>query len=253
MIIEYNRPTSVEEALALLSRKDFQTIPIGGGSAFRRLLKEPCAVVDLQELNINQINDRGNILEVGATVTLQNLLDSTSTSPALDEVIRYEAVYNLRQVASVAGTLVAADGRSPFTTALLALDAELVLLPDKEVIGLGDFLPIRSDWLQGRLIVSVRFPKNIKLDYDYVARSPADQPIISVAVCRWPSGRTRVVLGGFGEAPMLVFDGSESSGAEVSAKNAYSMAKDEWASSDYRQEIASILTARILSRLGIEE
>ena len=253
MIIEYNRPTSVEEALALLSRKDFQTIPIGGGSAFRRLLKEPCAVVDLQELNINQINDRGNILEVGATVTLQNLLDSTSTSPALDEVIRYEAVYNLRQVASVAGTLVAADGRSPFTTALLALDAELVLLPDKEVIGLGDFLPIRSDWLLGRLIVSVRFPKNIKLDYDYVARSPADQPIISVAVCRWPSGRTRVVLGGFGEAPMLVFDGSESSGAEVAAKNAYSMAKDEWASSDYRLEIASILIARILSRLGIEE
>lgn len=253
MIIEYNRPTSVEEALALLSRKDFQTIPIGGGSAFRRFLKKPCAVVDLQELNINQINDRGNILEVGATVTLQNLLDSTSTSPALDEVIRYEAVYNLRQVASVAGTLVAADGRSPFTTALLALDAELVLLPDTEVIGIGDFLPIRSDWLQGRLIVSVRFPKNIKLDYDYVARSPADQPIISVAVCRWPSGRTRVVLGGFGEAPMLVFDGSESSGAEVAAKNAYSMAKDEWASSDYRQEIASILIARILSRLGIEE
>ena len=253
MIIEYNRPTSVEEALALLSRKDFQTIPIGGGSAFRRFLKKPCAVVDLQELNINQINDRGNILEVGATVTLQNLLDSTSTSPALDEIIRYEAVYNLRQVASVAGTLVAADGRSPFTTALLALDAALVLLPDKEVIGLGDFLPIRSDWLQGRLIVSVRFPKNIKLDYDYVARSPADQPIVSVAVCRWPSGRTRVVLGGFGEAPMLVFDGSESSGAEVAAKNAYSMAKDEWASSDYRQEIASILTARILSRLGIEE
>ena len=253
MIIEYNRPTSVEEALALLSRKDFQTIPIGGGSAFRRFLKKPCAVVDLQELNINQINDRGNILEVGATVTLQNLLDSTSTSPALDEIIRYEAVYNLRQVASVAGTLVAADGRSPFTTALLALDAALVLLPDKEVIGLGDFLPIRSDWLQGRLIVSVRFPKNIKLDYDYVARSPADQPIVSVAVCRWPSGRTRVVLGGFGEAPMLVFDGSESSGAEVAAKNAYSIAKDEWASSDYRQEIASILTARILSRLGIEE
>lgn len=252
MIIEYNRPTSVEEALRLLSRKDVQTIPIGGGSAFRRFLKKPCAVVDLQELNFNQINDHGKILEVGATVTLQNLVDSTSTSPALDEVIRYEAVYNLRQVASIAGTLVAADGRSPFTTALLALDAQLVLIPDEEVVGLGDFLPIRPDWLQGRIIVAVRFPKNIKLDYDYVARSPADQPIVSVAVCKWPSGRTRVALGGFGEAPMLVFDGSESKGVDVAAKNAYSIAKDEWASSDYRQEIASILTARILSRLAIE-
>ena len=253
MIIEYHRPTTVEETLALLSRKEVQTIPIGGGSAFRRILNKPIAVVDLQELDFNQINDRGKILEVGATVTLQNLLDSTSISPALDEIIRYEATYNLRQAASIAGTLVAANGRSPFTTALLALDAQLVLIPDEEVVGLGDFLPIRSDWLQGRIIVAVRFPKNIILDYDYVARSPADQPIVSVAVCKWPSGRTRVVLGGFGEAPMLVFDGSESKGADVAAKNAYSIAKDEWASSDYRQEIASILTARILSRLAIEE
>jgi CO/xanthine dehydrogenase FAD-binding subunit len=156
-------------------------------------------------------------------------------------------------VASIAGTLVAADGRSPFTTALLALDAQLVLIPDEEVVGLGDFLPLRSDWLQGRLIAAVRFQKNIKLGYDYVARSPADQPIVCVAVCIWPSGRTRVALGGFGEAPMVVFDGAESSGAEAAANNAYSIANDEWASSDYRQEIASILTARILSRLASEE
>lgn len=252
MIIEYHRPTTVEEALALLSRKDVRTIPIGGGSAFRRILNKPIAVVDLQELDFNQINDRGKILDVGATVTLQNLLDSTTISPKLDEVIRYEATYNLRQVASIAGTLVAANGRSPFTTALLALDAQLVLQPDEEVVDLGDFLPLRSDWLQGRLIVAVRLPMNIILDYDYVARSPADQPIVCVAVCKWPSGRTRVALGGFGEAPMLVFDGTESRGAEVAAKNAYSIAEDEWASSDYRQEIASILTARTLSRLAAE-
>ena len=252
MIIEFHRPTTVEEALALLSRKKVRTIPIGGGSAFRRILNKPIAVVDLQELDFNQINDRGKILEVGATVTLQNLLDSTSISPELDEVIRYEATYNLRQVASIAGTLVAANGRSPFTTALLALDAQLVLQPDKEVVDLGDFLPLRSDWLQGRLIVAVRLPKNIRLDYDYVARSPADQPIVCVAVCKWPSSRTRVALGGFGEAPMLVFDGTESRGAEIAAKNAYSIAEDEWASSDYRQEIASILTARTLSRLATE-
>lgn len=252
MIIEFHRPTTVEEALALLSRKGVRTIPIGGGSAFRRILNKPIAVVDLQELDFNQINDRGKILEVGATVTLQNLLDSTNISPELDEVIRYEATYNLRQVASIAGTLVAANGRSPFTTALLALDAQLVLQPDEEVVDLGDFLTLRSDWLQGRLIVAVRLPMNIILDYDYVARSPADQPIVCVAVCKWPSGRTRVALGGFGEAPMLVFDGTESRGAEIAAKNAYSIAEDEWASSDYRQEIASILTARTLSRLAAE-
>lgn len=252
MIVEYHRPTTVEKALALLSKKEIQTIPIGGGSAFKRFIKKPVAVVDLQELDFNQIKDGRKILEVGATVTLQNLLESTRISPALAEVIRYEASYNLRQVASIAGTLVAANGRSPLTTALLALDTQLVLLPEEEVVDLGDFLPLRSDLLLGRLIVAVRFPAEIKLDYDYVARSPADKPIVCVAVCKWPSGRTRVALGGFGDVPMLVFDGTESSGAEVAAKNAYSKAEDKWASSEYRQEIASILTARALSRITIE-
>jgi hypothetical protein len=59
-------------------------------------------------------------------------------------------------------------------------------------------------------------------------------------------------LGGFGDAPMLVFDGTESGGASVAAKNSYSLADDEWASAEYRQEIASILTTRALSRLATE-
>ena len=253
MIIEYNRPTTVEEALALLERSDIYSIPIGGGSSFRRSLKKPCAVVDLQDLDFDQIVDRGKALEVGATVTLQSLNNSISIPPALNEIICVEAGYNLRQVASIAGTLVAADGRSLFTTALLSMDAKLVLLPDDEVVSLGDFLPLRSKRMKGRLIVAVRFSTNIKFDYEYVARTPADQPIVCVAIGEWPSGRIRVALGGFGEAPMLVFDGPKSSGAIAAARNVCSTAGDVWASSAYRQDIASILTKRILSRMEMEE
>jgi len=253
MIIEYNRPTSVDEALALLTRNDVHSIPIGGGSSFRRLLIIPCAVVDLQELDFDEIFERGKFLEVGATVTLQSLQNSQSISAVLNEIIRFEAGYNLRQVSTIAGTLVAANGRSLLATALLSLDAHLVLMPGDEVVSLGDFLPIRSKWLQGRLIVAVRFPINVKLEYEFVARTPADQPIVCAAIGKWPSGRTRVALGGFGEAPVLVFDGPQSSGAVAAAKNAYSLAADVWASSAYRQEIASILTGRILSRLEIEQ
>ena len=250
MIIEYHRPNTVEEALKLIARKDVQTKPIGGGTAFSRNQEDPVAVVDLQDLDINQIKDRGTILELGATVTLQDLLEATNIFPELKQTILHEATYNLRQVASIAGTLVAANGRSPFVVALLAMDTQLIIKPDEKIIGLGDFLPLRSDWLKGRLIVDIRFPKNVALKYEYVARSPADQPIVSVAVCRWPSGRIRVALGGFGDAPMCVFDGTESGGAELAAKNAYSNAEDEWASAEYRQEVASILTSRAISRLA---
>jgi CO/xanthine dehydrogenase FAD-binding subunit len=252
MIIEYYRPNTMEEALKLLARKDIQTRPIGGGTALSRNQEYPVAVVDLQDLDINQIKDRGTILELGATVTLQNMLEATNIFPELEEIIRHEATYNLRQVASIAGTLVAASGRSPFATALLAMDTQLIIKPDEKIIGLGDFLPLRSDWLKGQLIVAIRIPNNVALKYEYVARSPADQPIVCVAVCKWPSGRIRVALGGFGDAPMFVFDGTESGGAELAAKNAYSLAEDEWAGAEYRQEVASILTSRALSRLAKE-
>jgi CO/xanthine dehydrogenase FAD-binding subunit len=99
------------------------------------------------------------------------------------------------------------------------------------------------------LITKVILPLNLRLAYEYVARTPADLPIICAAVAKWPSGRTRLALGGFGSAPTLAFDGTESLGIEVAAQNAYSQAGDEWASSAYRQEIAGVLARRCLEQI----
>jgi CO/xanthine dehydrogenase FAD-binding subunit len=125
-IIEYHRPQKIEEVLKLLARPSPQTYPLAGGSALNRPSAESFAVVDLQELRLDTVERRGNILQLGATLTLQTLLELPDLPPALQEVIQHEASYNLRQVATVAGTLIAAGGRSPFTTALLALDAALI-------------------------------------------------------------------------------------------------------------------------------
>ena len=92
-------------------------------------------------------------------------------------------------------------------------------------------------------------PLNVQLAYEYIARTPADLPIICAAVARWPSGRTRVILGGTGEAPVLAMDGPESGGEEISVADAYSHAGDEWASAEYRQEMAQVLVKRCLSKM----
>jgi CO/xanthine dehydrogenase FAD-binding subunit len=155
----------------------------------------------------------------------------------------------LRQVATVAGTLVAADGRSPFTTALLALDAVLTLAPSGEAAGLGDLLPVRAERLRGKLITRVTIPLNTGLAYQYVARSPADRPIVCAALARWPSGRTRLALGGYGSAPLLALDGPEPGGIETAARNAFSSAEDEWASALYRQDAAAVLAVRCYESL----
>src|SRR5690606_22039911 len=96
-------------------------------------------------------------------------------------------------------------------------------------------------------------PLNVHLAYEYVARTPADRPVVCASVARWPSGRTRVALGGYGAAPVLVLDGPEPGGAEAAAADAYSDAEDEWASAAYRSEIASVLVRRCLEELSGEE
>jgi len=246
MIVEYKRPKTIEEALKLLQRTEPVTLPMGGGTVLNQPSDVNFAVVDLQELGLDAMQIRGNNLILGATVKLQRILEAEATPLALKAVIQQESTYNLRQMASVAGTLASTDGRSPFTAAMLALDANLIWLPGEEQMRLGDFLPFREEKPRGRLIARVVIPTNVKLAYQYVARTPADLPIVCAALALWPSGRARLVLGGFGIAPVLAMDGPEAQGLESAAQSAYVHAGDKWASAEYRQEIAVTLAQRCL-------
>ncbi len=252
MIVEYHRPGSLEEALELLNRAQPITVPIGGGSGLDRSAPQPVAVVDLQSLGLDTIRSIGNNLEIGATVTLDYLLKDPSLWPALRNAIRQEANYNQRQVATIAGSLVACSGRSPFATALLALDAQLILLPDGQPASLGDLLPLRAELLRGKLVSQVKLPLNVRMDFQYVARTPADWPLVCAALARWPSGRTRLALGGYGGAPILGMDGPEAEGLEIAARDAYRTAGDQWATAEYRSEMAGVLARRCLEAVQAE-
>lgn len=249
MIIEYHRPKTIEEALALLARDEPHTLPLAGGSVLNQPNPDPIAVVDLQSLGLDKVEHHGSTLILGAMLTLEKMLELDYLPPALVSAIEHEATHNLRNVATVAGTLIAAGGRSAFTTAMLALDIQLNILPGDASMRLGDLLPQRSRYLKGKLIAQIVMPLNCSLVYQYVARTPADLPIVCVAVAQWASGRTRVALGGYGSAPTLAMDGPQPDGAEIAAKSAYMLAQDEWASAEYRSYLAGILTQRCLDQL----
>lgn len=247
MIIEYNRPEKMKEALALLARPTPRTVPMGGGSVLNAPSDEQVAVVDLQALGLDQIEAKGSTLSLGAAATLQALLETQGIQPALAKAIQHEASFNLRQTATIAGTLVAGDGRSAFATAMLALDAQLSLQPGDENLPLGEVLPLRGDQLKGKLITAVSIPLNVSLCYEYVARTPADLPIVCAAVARWGSGRTRIVLGGWGKASMMVVDGKDENDVTPAIENATLNAGDEWASAEYRTDVARTLVRRCLA------
>jgi CO/xanthine dehydrogenase FAD-binding subunit len=264
MIFAYHRPQTLDEALTILTQPN--TLPLGGGTllAARKPMTDSVQVVDLQLLGLDFLTKKGNELELGATLTLQSLLESEHCPEALKAALKLEAPLNLRTAATVAGTLVACDGRSTFATTLLALDARLEIkgieigeLENRDSLGqnqlsnLGDFLPLR-DQVRGKLITKIILPTNVKLAFEYVARTPADKPIVCVALARWNSGRTRLAVGGYGKSPLLAMDGTEAQGLEAAAKNAFHEATDEWASAEYRMDVAATLAKRGLERLNSE-
>lgn len=255
MILEYHRPETLDEALKLISRPDPLTLPLGGGTVLNAPHDGKFAVADLQALPLKTIETRGSALEIGAISKLQSLLDYPGIQPALAKAIQHEATYNLRQVGTVAGTLIAADGRSPFAAALLALDAQLTLLPGAEQRDLGDVLHLRQSpistlqALPHRLVTRIALLTKPTLAYEYVARTPADRPIVAVAAARWPSGRLRVVVGGWGSAPRLALDAPEPGGVEFAVRNVTAEAGDQWASAEYRQDVAVTLANRAIAAL----
>jgi putative selenate reductase FAD-binding subunit len=252
MIRTYHRPQNMEDALKLLAMPD--TLPLGGGTILNQEKEKEFSVVDLQSLGLDKIKKKGNLLDIGATVTLSQLAESDVSPVALKTAITREAPRNLLNMGTIGGTLVVGNGRSPFITALLSLDAKITLENaisgrNSQSISLGDLLTQRMEILRKQLITHIEIPLSVKMAFETVARSPRDKPLVCAALTQWSSGRTRLALGGWGDAPLLAFDGNEQTGINEAARNAYSEAGDEWASPKYRSDIAAVLATRCLKNL----
>ena len=250
MITTYHRPKTLEEALDLLTLPN--TLPLGGGTLLSRPTTDSVEVVDLQSLKLDAINKIGNNLELGATLTLQALLESEHCPGAVKSALKLEAPLNIRNSATIAGAIVACDGRSTFAGVLLALDAKITMSSKQkaeETINIGDFLPLR-DQVRGKLITKISLPANVKLGFEYLSKTPSDKPLVCAALAQWNSDRTRLALGGYGKSPILAMDGTEAEGVETAARNAFHEATDEWASAEYRMDVASTLARRCLESLG---
>jgi CO/xanthine dehydrogenase FAD-binding subunit len=250
MITAYHRPQTLEHALTLISRPHPKTVPLGGGTHLSHPGPDAFEVVDLQALGLDQIKKNGNSLEIGATATLQKLFESQHCPDALKIPLRLEAPLNIRNAATIAGTLVISDGRSSFVAALLALDARLIIQPGNQELLVGNILPLRESMLSGKIITGIVLSGNVKFAFEHVSRTPLDKPIVCAALAIWPSGRTRLAVGGYGKAPILAMDGTESEGLVEAARNALKESGDEWASAAYRQDVAATLAKRCLEKIN---
>jgi len=249
MIKEYFRPGSVEEAVQLLKDESSILKPLGGGTYLSRHQSEAVGVVDLQDAGLDEIQARGQRIAAGAMVRLSQLMEHPNVCDAIKAAILLDSSLNSRNMATLGGWLMTSDARSALTAVLLALDTTLTWEPDGNRLRMGNWLPLRGQEKPGVLMTEAEWWLRPHVVFEYVARSPKDRPTLIVAAAQWGSGRTRVVLGGYGDTPIVAMDGPEDRGVDVAARDAYYEAEDQWATAVYRREVAPRLALRCLDRI----
>jgi CO/xanthine dehydrogenase FAD-binding subunit len=255
--MNYHRPDTIEQALRLLRHAR----PLAGGTSLAAQRADLSAVVDLQALPLGDLIVGDLRILLGAGLKLQALVEAADRLPvALVQAVRLEAPVNIRNMATVAGTIVACDGRSPLVSAMLAMDASVRLEPGGAEMHLDKLLDGRPDAIRGKLITVVELGRGVRLAYQQVARAPKDLPIVCAALGllagRAEQPEYRLALGGHGQRPLRVPMAEEALArgdidrAALAASAAYAAAGDKWATAEYRAHLAAVLTRRLAQEVG---
>lgn len=261
---EYYRPTNLDEALRILGRPN--TVPLAGGTAL--LATEAgisSAVVDLQNTGLDRLTwtDEGRLLRIGATARLADLDELLAPLAALQgaasllrDALRRAGPNTYRNAATVGGIVASRLPDSELLAALLVLDATVSLrLPAPETIRLSAYLE-EEERLPGMITELLVYWPDGQGAADRVARTPADQPIVSVVAWRPDGGTVRLAATGIAPRPIrlpaaeaALAAGAADGAVGDAARTAVNHPGDFRGDAAYRAEMAAVLTRRVLQSL----
>ena len=202
--------------------------------------REPVEVIDLQQVGLSGITVTGDMIVVGATTTLQELSACTLVTEGLRELARREQPSTLRTLATMGGTVAAANPESELLACLLALRATISLL---RISGTDDASMATTlsspETLIGSIITSVSFKAGGLTVSDRTARTPMDRPIVSVVGHRADDGTVTLAATGIATAPTV-----------LEAGQTLSPPGDFRGSARYRTALLRTHAARVAGRLG---
>jgi CO/xanthine dehydrogenase FAD-binding subunit len=186
----YFLPSSLDEATSLLAEHGPTLLIMAGGTIAMPLINEgislPEKVMGLRRTGMNYISRSDGYLAIGATTTFTEMIQQ-SEIPMLQEAARAVGGWAIRNMGTVGGNLFAPPPAGDFAVALLALDAQIKLVRQREErwVPLADFYSgFMATALQpSELVAEVRahLPKG-KTSYVKFGRRHANTPsVVSVA------------------------------------------------------------------------
>lgn len=194
---EYVAPRSVAEAVALLRQHSYDAKVIAGGQSLIPMMRfrmaQPKVLVDIGRIpGLDYLREEDGYLRIGALVrhaTMEHSPLIQERYPLLAATARVVADPLVRNLGTVAGSLVHADPAGDWAAAMMAARAQVVVAgPDGErLIGIDDFLvdTFTTALEPDELVVEVRVPipgPRSGGDYQKIERKVGDFATAAVAV-----------------------------------------------------------------------
>jgi xanthine dehydrogenase small subunit len=272
----YYLPKSLDEALAMLA-DDGSLMVMGGGTVAMPLINEgvsaPEKVLGLRQAGLNYVRQDGAGVAIGATTTLTQMIDFEAIY-MLQEAARNSAAWAVRNMATVGGNFFVPPPAGDFATALLALDAELVLVRQgsQRTVPAADFYTgfmsnvLRADELLAEIRVAI--PEGSTAFIKYGRRTRNTPAVVTVAAHLMMDGtqvtRARLALNAVGPHPLRAraaeaalegasLDGQSISAAAKAAAREVEPYTDAVASEWYRRKMVGVYVGRALRQIAGEE
>jgi len=272
---EYDRPTTVAEAVDILARNPGTAKVLAGGQSLLGLMRlrlaRPERLVDIGGLaelrGIRALPDGG--LAIGALVTYREVLDSalaTSRVPLLAMAIADIGDVQVRNRGTVAGSIAHADPASDMPAVVLALEASIVVRSGsgERVVNATSFFEgaFVTDLAEDELLTEIRIPAQpagVGMAYRHLEQPASGYSIVGVAavVGRTAGSITTARVGVTGvadaayrasavEAALIGSDGGAAAIAAAAAHAAEGVAvgSDIHADAIYRAEMARVHVRR---------
>lgn len=255
--VNYVLPNNVEEAYEALHSKRTSRL-IGGGCFVKLGKKRITLAVDLSKSGLDYINDLDDKVEIGGMTSLREFERSEVLRKNFGSIIE-DSVKNiigvqLRNIASIGGTVFPKFGFSDPITALLALDAD-IYLHDGGRISLEDYLV--EEERRKDILEKVIIKKNlISGSFQSFRNSAVDYAILNAAVIII-DGKYRIAVGARPRRARLASEAMEFlNNNEINEENiikASNIASEELdfgtntrGSAEYRRELSKVLVKRAL-------
>jgi aerobic carbon-monoxide dehydrogenase medium subunit len=214
---EYIRPKTLPEALELLSRKGGSNLPLLFGpkpAALRQMGADTFVDLGLLGLDTIRVGADGS-MKIGGLVSLQSMVESPLLQSGIFVLLGRAAAATanagLRNLCSLWGCIQAHGGSAEVLLALLALDAEIVLVDvdqQQHQLHIVEYLEKEPrNLFKGGVVLEAVLPRcSGGWALERVVRTPRDEAITAAAACvEVKDGKTcRVTLALAGGTPTPV-------------------------------------------------